>query len=89
MQENILPQAAEKLELWGRKRLSMTGVEAVDGFSEQAINLTVGGVKVRITGEKLKITAYNKATGSLAAEGTVTEIRYQQKSAPIFKRIFK
>lgn len=89
MQNAILPQPAEKLEIWGRKRIQMTGVDAVDGFNEQTINLTVSGAKVKISGERLKITSFNKAIGNLTAEGLITEVRYQQKSAPLFKRIFK
>lgn len=79
----------DKLEITGRKRLAMSGVETVDGFSEQLLNLTVSGVKVRISGEKIKITAFNKATGTLAADGVFNEIKYNAKKTPIFKRIFK
>ena len=79
----------DKLEIIGRKRLAMCGVEAVDGFSEQALNLTVSGVKVKITGEKIKITAFNKATGTLTADGIFNEIKYNAKKTPLLKRIFK
>ncbi len=79
----------DKLELMGRKKLAMSGVEAVDGFSEQVLNLTVSGVKVRISGEKIKITAYNKASGTLMADGTFNEIKYNAKKTPFFKRVFK
>lgn len=79
----------DKLEITGRKRLAMCGVETVDGFSEQALNLTVSGMKVKITGEKIKITAFNKATGTLTADGVFNEIKYNTKKTPILKRIFK
>ena len=79
----------DKLEIIGRKRLAMCGVETVDGFSEQALNLTVSGMKVKITGEKIKITAFNKATGTLTADGIFNEIKYNAKKTPILKRIFK
>ena len=79
----------DRLEVVGRRRLAMSGVETVDGFSEQALNLTVSGVKVKITGEKIKITAFNKATGTLTADGIFNEIKYNAKKTPIFKRIFK
>ena len=80
---------SDKLELLGRKRLAMTAVDAVDGFSEQALNLTVSGVKVKITGERIKISSFNKATGSLTAEGVFSEIKYNAKKTPFFKRVFK
>lgn len=79
----------DKLEILGRKRLAMCGVETVDGFSEQTLNLTVSGVKVKITGEKIKITAFNKATGTLTADGVFNEIKYGAKKTPLLKRIFK
>ena len=79
----------DRIILDGRKRLSMTGVQSVDGFSEQVINLTVLGNKVRISGENIKITAYNKATQTLSADGIFNEIKYNHKKEPIVKRIFK
>lgn len=89
MQNQVNQTNTDRLELLGRKRLAMCGVEAVDGFSEQALNLTVSGVKVKITGEKIKITAFNKATGTLTADGIFNEIRYNAKKTPLLKRIFK
>ena len=79
----------DKLELFSRRRLVMSGVETVDGYSEQGLSLTVAGVKVRITGEKIKITAFNKATGALVADGLFKEIKYNAKKTPFYKRIFK
>ena len=35
-----------KIELDLRKKLSVTGVLSVDGFSEQTLNLTVSGSKI-------------------------------------------
>lgn len=89
MQNQTVQQNGDRLELLCRKRLAMSGVEAVDGFSEQALYLTVSGVKVKITGEKIKITAFNKAAGTLAAEGVFNEIKYGAKKTPLLKRIFK
>ncbi len=80
---------SDKLSLEGRKKLTMSGVEAVDGFTDQALRLTVGGSKVIVQGENLKITAYNKATGALSADGIISEIKYAGKKAPFLKRIFK
>lgn len=83
------PTETDKLELLGRGRLAMSGVETVDGFSEQSLNLTVSGVKVKITGEKIKISSYNKASGVLTADGLFNEIRYNAKKTPLIKKIFK
>ena len=87
MQQNNVVE--EKLSLDSKKFLSMTGVEAVDGFSEQSLKLTVAGSKVYISGENIKITAFNKSSGNLSAEGEFSEIKYNVKKLPIMKRLFK
>ncbi len=79
----------EKAVIEGRKKLSMTKVETVDGFTEQCLKLTVGGNKVTIMGEGIKITAFNKSTGTLNADGIFSEIKYNNKKAPLIKRLFK
>ena len=79
----------DKLCLDGRKKLSMSGVEAVDGFSEQFLKLSVGKNKVTIIGENIKITAFNKALGTLSADGDFIEIKYGVKKDAFIKRIFK
>lgn len=79
----------DKLELECRKKLAMSGVETVDGFTEQSLNLTVAGEKVRISGDSIKITSYNKGTGNLTADGKFYEIKYTRKKEPIAKRLFK
>jgi len=80
---------ADRLVLDARKSLSMTGVQSVDGFSNQYLNLTVFGNKVRIVGENIKISSYNKSTGSFTADGIFTEIKYNHKKVPFVKRLFK
>ena len=87
MQNQTIPE--QKLTLESRSKLSMTGVDAVDGFSEAYINLTVLGGKVYITGESLKISAYNKDSKVLSAEGKINQIKYGNAKTPLLKRIFK
>ena len=84
-----LSNELDKLILDGRKRLQMTGVDAVDGFSEQSLKLSVGGSKVLVSGENIKITAFNKATGNLSADGSCSENKYNDKKKPLRNRIFK
>ncbi len=79
----------DKLTLDGRKRLLMTGVDTVDGFSEQFLKLTVGGSKVEVLGSNIKITAYNKSNGNLSADGDFSAVKYDVKKIPLIKRIFK
>lgn len=89
MQQGAKSSDVDTLTLDGRKRLSMTGVEAVDGFSESSLKLSVNGSKVLITGENIKISSFNKATGNLSADGNFSEIRYNYKKESFFKRAFK
>jgi hypothetical protein len=79
----------DKLVLENRKKLSMTEVKSVDGFTEQLLNVSLKDVKVKITGENIKISAYNKDSGNLVAEGNFKEIRYIVKSGPLIKKVFK
>ncbi|MBE5734754.1 MAG: hypothetical protein E7347_06925 [Clostridiales bacterium] len=79
----------EKAVLESRKKLSMTNVETVDGFNEQSLRLTVAGNKVTVNGQNIKITAFNKSTGNLTADGIFSEIKYNSKKTPFIKRIFK
>ena len=79
----------DKLIIEGRKRLSMTGVSSVDGFSEEYVKLTVNGSKVQILGNNIKITSFNKNNGNLTADGNFNQVKYDVKKEPILKRIFK
>ena len=78
-----------KVLLEDGKKLSITGVDSVDGFSEQFLNLTIASKKVKIVGENIKITSYNKVTGAFNAEGAFNEIKFNTKKEPFVKRIFK
>ena len=80
---------SDRLVLDARKNLSMTGVQSVDGFGEQFLSLTVYGNKVKIVGENIKISSYNKSTGSFSADGIFNEIKYNHKKVPFVKRLFK
>ncbi len=83
------PVEIEKIVLDARKRLTMTGVTSVDGFSEEVLHLTVSGSKVKVSGDGIKITSYNKGTGNLTADGNFNEIKYNYAKIPLIKRLFK
>ncbi len=87
MQEII--KENDRLILDGRSKLTLNNVTSVDGFSSQFLRLTVGGDKITVCGEKIKITAYSKSTGNFAAEGRFNEIKYFVKKDAFVKRIFR
>ena len=78
-----------KIVLEGQKRLSINGVSSVDGFSSETLKLTVNGKKLYINGANIKITAFNKNTGLLTADGDFNLIKFDQLKTPLAKRIFK
>ena len=82
-------ETIETLCIENRNKLTMNGVDTVDGFSEQMLKLTVSGIKVQISGENIKITSYNKASGNLTADGKFSEIKYGKTKTPFIKRMFK
>ena len=85
----FIQKCADRLELQERKKLTMTGVDSVDGFNEEVLNLTVSGSKMKVSGEGIKITAYNKNSGELCAEGLFNEIKFSKKSVPLLRKFFK
>ncbi len=73
--------------LEGQRRLTMTCVESVDSFSDTTILLTVGGKKVTIGGEKLKILTFSQGGGNFCATGEVNLIKIGsgKKVSKLFK----
>ena len=70
-----------------QKKLTMTGVSAVDAFSETGITLTVNGIRVQITGSHLKVLSFSEGSGNFAASGEISSVRYGAKGG--FKKLFK
>lgn len=79
----------DSLVLDARKRLTMSGVQSVDGFTDKTLNLTVAGTRVRIEGENIKILAFSKNSGQLIADGKFNGIKYAAAKLSLFKRLFK
>lgn len=87
MQEKIIKNSILTLE--NRENIKITGVQSVDGFSEQTLSLTINDNKLKILGEKLKILSFDKVTGEFSADGIINEIKYNVKKQPLIKRFFK
>lgn len=71
----------------GQKKLTMTGVESVESFSPTQIILKVGGKRVHIAGNQLKVTAFNQGSGGFSATGEVTSVKFG--AAKTLKRLFQ
>lgn len=77
------------LTLENQSKLTLTGVERVDSFSDHTIMLTVNGQRVRIDGSKLKVLSFSEGSGSFAASGQVDAVRYSSGQEAGIKRLFK
>ncbi len=79
----------ESLTIENRKRLYMTEVFSVDAFSEETLKLTVNDKEVVVSGNNLKIIAFNQTQKTLNAEGEIIQIKYEGVKTPLIKRVFK
>lgn len=75
-----------------RKKLSLTGIEEVIGCDEELLSVKTSMGELTVTGSRLHIGSFNRATGELSVDGTVRELIYAD-SAPetkgFFKRLFR
>ncbi len=72
-----------------QKKITMTGVDSVDGFSESEIKLTVNGKRVTISGAGLKVLAFSKGSGNFSASGEVSAVKYGGAKGKTLQRLFK
>ena len=79
----------EVLTVENRKKVTLSCVQTVDGFSDKVLKTTVNGKTLTINGKNIKITSFNETTGVLTAVGEFDEIKYQSAKVPLLKRVFK
>ena len=73
-----------------KKSISVTAVEEVNGFAEKEIKITlIGGEKLLIFGQNLKISSFAKESGNFVAVGEVLGVKYLGKSVSFFKKLVK
>ena len=86
-----MQQAAKQsvLTVENRAKISLTGVDSVDGFSETLISLTVGGVRMQIAGAHLKVLAFSQGTGNFAAVGEVNSVKYGAEKGKWLRRLLR
>lgn len=77
----------------GRKRVTVSGVEDVESFDENAIIMsTTQGVLI-LRGAELRIERLSLDTGDVAIEGIVDRLEYEddvkQQGGGLFGRLFK
>ncbi len=84
MQNETVPSV---FTLEQQKKLTMTGVESVESFSPTQIILRVAGKKVQITGNGLKVLAFNQGSGGFSASGEVSSVKFG--AVKTLKRLFQ
>lgn len=68
---------AHRLELEGRERLTVSGVEDVERFDEMSIVMSTTAGVLTITGEGLHIGQLSLEGGELHVDGRVDSISYE------------
>ncbi|WP_295740266.1 YabP/YqfC family sporulation protein [uncultured Oscillibacter sp.] len=88
---NSMPQTAHRLELVGRERLTVSGVEDVERFDETGIVMSTSAGTLVVTGEDLHIGKLSLDGGELHVEGRVDSVTYEDDGAGrggFFSRLF-
>jgi len=88
---NNIPMEAHRLELVGRERLTVSGVEDVERFDESGIIMSTAAGTLVITGENLHIGKLSLDGGELHVDGHIDSISYEdgvQSRGGFFGRLF-
>ena len=88
---NTMPLSAHRLELTGRERLTVSGVEDVERFDETGIVMSTGAGMLVVTGENLHIGKLSLDGGELHVDGRIDSISYEEVGTGrggFFQRLF-
>ena len=88
---NTVPAAEHRLELVGRERLTVSGVEDVDRFDETGIVMSTSAGTLVVTGEDLHIGKLYLDGGELHVDGRIDSVTYEDEGRSrggFFSRLF-
>ena len=77
---NAMTAAEHRLELTGRERLTVTGVEDVERFDETGIVMSTSAGTLVISGEELHIGKLALEGGELHVDGRIDAVTYEEES---------
>jgi sporulation protein YabP len=85
-----VPAKHHSLQLEGREKLSLSGVEDVSGFDESLIVLTTAQGELSVRGQSLHIEKIDLASGTLEVRGHIQELSYEEpaRTGGLFSRLF-
>lgn len=94
MEDRNLLNNIQNIYLENREYLKITGVEQVESFNENIIEVYTTKGAINIKGSNMHINKLNVDDGTLKIEGKIDSIIYSNKSAStdkkgFFKKIFK
>lgn len=88
---NAMTAGEHRLELTGRERLTVTGVEDVERFDESGIVMSTTAGTLVIAGEDLHIGKLALEGGELHVDGRIDSVTYEEEQAGrggFFSRLF-
>lgn len=74
--------AEHRLEMKGRQRLTVSGVEDVERFDENCIVMSTSVGTMIVNGEDLHIGKLSLDGGELHVDGKIDAVMYEDQSAP-------
>ena len=86
-----VPAAGHRLELVGRERLTVSGVEDVERFDENGIVMSTSAGVLVVTGEDLHIDKLSLDGGELHVDGRIDSVAYEEggrEQGGFFRRLF-
>ncbi len=89
--DTLPPAAAHRVELDGRERLIVSGVDDVDRFDENEIVMTTSAGTLIVTGESLHIGKLSLDGGELHVDGHIDSLLYEDTDRPsggLLSRLF-
>ena len=84
------PAGAHRVELEGREKLIVTGVDDVDRFDENEVVMSTPAGTLVVTGENLHIGKLSLDGGELHVDGHIEALSYEDEApgGGFFSRIF-
>ena len=73
-----VPAVGHRLELVGRERLTVSGVEDVERFDENGIVMSTSAGVLVVTGEDLHIGKLSLDGGELHVDGRIDSVAYEE-----------
>ena len=78
MERNGLPGLPQKLTLEDRRRLTVTGVQDVESFDENAVVLHTNRGVLIVKGRELHLKQLSVDGGQVAVDGSVDALLYEE-----------